>query len=140
MLPFHTLGSRNAWAMNPFSYPVTRPIPVRYLPFLAILGLIVLAIATIFNLVAGGYEHIAVNSPDFNRTITLWYQRFVPLAVKSYTPEAWSCNASTIRFNDSKTPIGDQSDGSPCHKLKRIIPLQLSIPRCVVFEQRSRSH
>jgi hypothetical protein len=98
-------------------HPVTRPIPLRCLPLLGIFGLIVLAIAAIFNIIAGGYEHIAVNSPDFNKTITLWYQRSVPHRAKSYTPEEWNCTASTIRYGDSNTHQVDQSDGSTCDKL-----------------------
>jgi hypothetical protein len=100
-----------------FTYPVTRPVPFRFLPLLIFVAIITLAVATVFNFAAAGFEHVPVISPDYNNEITLWYQRFVPHigALKQVTPEAWKCDKTTINRGDRSTQSTKDVDFTSAH-------------------------
>jgi hypothetical protein len=83
-----------------FEYPVTRPIYTHHLLGLLFISLAALVVVTVFNFQASGYEKLPLVSNDFNKTVTLWYQKFVPNKIHLPTPEAWQCDASTIKVNE----------------------------------------
>jgi hypothetical protein len=92
--------------MNPFSYPITRRSPSPIWGSLVItLVLIGLALGTVFNFVASGYEYVPKMSPDFNKTCLLWYQKWTPSKIKNYTPEAWDCTPSIIQINEGSLSV-----------------------------------
>jgi hypothetical protein len=107
-----------------FTYPVTRPVPLRFIPLLIIAAILTLAIATIFNFAAAGFESIQVISNTYENHITLWYQRFVPRGAQNVTPEAWKCNATIIKAGDGFL-LSDSADGSAHHRIRCLGLLRL---------------
>jgi hypothetical protein len=83
-----------------FEYPITRQRPVVHLALLVSIGVIGLVVAILLTIVGSCYEDVPQLSPYFNTTIGLWYEVFVPHHLRSFTPEAWSCEASTIKINE----------------------------------------
>jgi len=75
-------------------YPVTRPFGFPYFTYIVLfLAVIWLAFITIVNVVAVAYETVPFTSPDFNATITLWYEKFIPTF---WLPPSRSCDSSVI--------------------------------------------
>jgi hypothetical protein len=87
---------------SPFTYPVTRPVPLKFLPILILFGLIVLVIAVIFNFVAGGYDYQSTTDPTFYKNITFWYNRFIPHD-GPFVKDAWKCKPAQIRYGEGFT-------------------------------------
>jgi hypothetical protein len=66
-----------------------------------------LATAVILVLVGGEYETVSVTASqdDYNQTIVLWYQRFIPGHWHdTRTQGAWECEDNTISAGDRKLP------------------------------------
>ena len=89
--------------MTFFEYPVTRPIPLsRGSLVLVILGaLSFVAIVTVINVVAVGYELVAITTTDYNSSTPLWYEKFMP---KSWTPQTKTCQPTVIKLNERSLP------------------------------------
>jgi len=68
---------------------------------LAILAAVYLAFAGMLSAAGGAYQPVPVVDSDFNKTIQLWYQVFVPHHLSSFTPDTWTCNPSLIDINES---------------------------------------
>jgi hypothetical protein len=84
-------------------YPVTRDVKSPYFRVLyALFALGYIAVITVINIYAVGYEPTPTNSYDFNNTqhIKLWYERFVPPKIRDSFPETWKCQPSIIKVNN----------------------------------------
>src|ERR1700737_3120221 len=81
-------------------YPVTRPVAlgIWFNLIVGILGLSWIAIITIINVAAVGYELVPVTSTLFNISYTLWYERFIPTT--SWIPRTRSCEGSIIQLTE----------------------------------------
>jgi hypothetical protein len=80
------------------------------LPYIVQAALILIAavyiiVITIVSVGGGGYESVTVTDPDFNKTVRIFYDVFVPDRVSSLTPELWKCNPSNIKVNDGTCPV-----------------------------------
>ena len=86
------------WLEEPwFSYPISRPITLRYFNVtILLLGLVYVTSITLINVVAIGYEQIPVRSPFYNLSQPLWYERFM----MGQGPKAWNCDASIIKVSE----------------------------------------
>jgi hypothetical protein len=94
-----------------FQYPVTRNAtegrPSLMIVLSVLLGLYVVII-TIVNIAATGYEPKPVQSSDYNQSIVLWYDKFVPSSSRKYTLDTWTCDPAVILVNDGTTPLSIQ--------------------------------
>src|ERR1700726_4471961 len=77
-------------AVSPFTYPLTRPVPLKFLPILIFFGLVIVVFAVIFNFIAGGYDYLSTTDPTFSKNITFWYNRFIPHG-GPFIKDAWIC-------------------------------------------------
>jgi hypothetical protein len=95
--------------MGLFEYPVTRPGAAGHLlTVLKVLLGLYIVIITIVNIAATGYEPTPVQSSNYNQSIFLWYDNFVPSSTRQYTPDTWSCDPNVILVNDGTTPLSIQ--------------------------------
>lgn len=89
--------------MGLFDYPVSRDVDIPHFRIgFYMLAFIYFTVVTIINTYAVGYEPRPLNSWDFNNTEgnKLWYELFIPQAVRNNFPETWKCQPSIIRVND----------------------------------------
>ena len=86
--------------VNLIDYGVTRHASFRPLSVLIIivLGVAWVALVTIVNVAAVGYELVSVTSTDFNASYSLWYERFIPR--QSWKPMTRTCDGSIIQINE----------------------------------------
>lgn len=89
-------------SMFALSYPITRPINlgICFNITFVVLGLAWVAIITIINVAAVGYELVPLTSTLFNSSYTLWYEVFIPS--KTWIPQARTCEGSIIKAQESK--------------------------------------
>lgn len=73
---------------------------------LVILAAVYLAFAGMLSAAGGAYQPVPVVDSDFNKTVRLWYQVFVPHHLASITPDTWTCNPSLININESSCSEG----------------------------------
>jgi hypothetical protein len=80
-------------------YPITRPINLgRWFNLLIGLGASIwVAVITIVNIAAVGYESAPITYNVFNVSNSLWYERLLP---SSWRPQSCSCAPSTIRLGE----------------------------------------
>ena len=75
------------WYPKP-EYSITREITIPYFtPILYLVGFLWIAIVTLLNVAAVGYDTVNIYSPSFNATQLLWYEKF-PLT-KGLFPPSW---------------------------------------------------
>src|SRR5277367_5314128 len=85
--------------VNFIDYGVTRTaiFPLWSALIIIVLGVAWVAIVTIVNVAAVGYELVSVTSTDFNASYSLWYERFIP---QSYKPMTRTCDGSIIQISE----------------------------------------
>ena len=77
------------WYPKP-EYSITREITIPYFTrIFYVVGFLWIAIVTLLNVAAVGYDTVNIYSPSFNATQLLWYEKF-PLT-KGLFPPSWSC-------------------------------------------------
>jgi hypothetical protein len=62
-----------------------------------IFALISIAIITVINIVAVGYELVPIVSDSFNSSYKLWYDEFLP---KGLSPLSQTCERAIINVNE----------------------------------------
>lgn len=91
-----------------FDYPVKRNValpsgPLRHFNIAVfILGIIYAIAITIVNIVAVGYETVAISSVNFTST-PLWYEKLIPKS-SSLVPPSYNCSESVIKINEGPSP------------------------------------
>jgi hypothetical protein len=92
--------------MGLWSYSVSRSVSVPLvLNLLIILAIpVYLTIIVIIVLAGGEYQSVTTTAypGNFNQTIKLWYQTFLPNKVK--TKSAWQCNPNVLKPGDRILP------------------------------------
>lgn len=113
-------------AVSPFTYPVTRPVPLKFLPILIFFGLIIVVFAVIFNFIAGGYDDQSTTDPTFSKNITFWYNRFIPHG-GPFIKDAWICKPAKVRYGDSIAFLDvEWSNRSTDHNVELSVQLSVS--------------
>lgn len=82
------------------SYPLTRDVTlgVCFNVTILILGIVWVAVITLVNVAAVGYELMPTLSADFNASYTLWYERFTKRT--SWIPQTRNCTPSVIKLGE----------------------------------------
>src|SRR5271163_1618319 len=85
--------------MTFLEYPVTRPIPLTRSAIIGILlgAGIFTGLVTVINVIAVGYELVTTTSSDFNATVVLWYDHFLP---STWRPNNLICQPAVINLNE----------------------------------------
>ena len=86
-----------------WDYSVSRKVTVarKLLPFLWIFAIFYMVIVVLLVLAGDEFEYqVQPPTADYNATIKLWYQDFIPNAFKTYTKEAWICTPNIITLGD----------------------------------------
>lgn len=81
-------------------YPISRPLSlgVCFNITIIVLGIVWVALVTVFNVATVAYEVVPIISTQFNTSYTLWYERFGPFF--SWLSAARTCNGSLISLNE----------------------------------------
>jgi hypothetical protein len=88
--------------MRIFEYPVTRPIKLsRWITVcVVVLGILFLAIITLLNIIAVGYDTVQVISDSFNSSDIFWYDHLLPAVwtprPKNLTNEQFWCTTNVF--------------------------------------------
>ena len=86
--------------LNSINYPTTREFKFRYFtPTLLTILTIWFILITMVNIVAVAYETVPFTSLQFNTTVKLWYEKFVPTF---WLPTTRSCDSSLIAVGEGK--------------------------------------
>ena len=85
--------------MTLLEYSVTRSIPLSPCKtvLVVVLGTIFVAVSTVINVIAVGYELVPSASTTYNTTYSLWYERVLPTA---WYPQSRTCVAAVINLMD----------------------------------------
>jgi hypothetical protein len=86
--------------INLVDYGVTQHAHFRLtsVVIIILLGVTWVAVVTLVNVVAIGYELVPVMSTDFNASYSLWYETLIPR--KSWGPVTRTCNGSIIQLTE----------------------------------------
>jgi len=81
-----------------FGYALTRPIKLGKwtLTTVVLSAVLYLAIITILNLVAVGYENVQIAANSYNSSLFLWYQHILPVG---WAPPTTVCNPAILEVN-----------------------------------------
>lgn len=86
-----------------WDYPVTRKVTVerRLLPVLWIFSLGYITVVVLLVLAGDEFEYkVEPPTADYNATVRLWYQPFIPNVLKNYTKDAWICSPNILTLGD----------------------------------------
>jgi len=81
--------------------PKTTPYRRSFGPFLFIGGLIWLIFVTLISIATVGYEYQSRELLDFNSTVHLWYDKFIPRS--QWISEPKVCEGSTLKVSESSS-------------------------------------
>jgi hypothetical protein len=83
-------------------YPVTRPIYLSqvWTWLLIAISLIFIALTTLINVVAVGYELVPVISTAYNSSYKPWYEKIMPAA---FIPQNFTCDSASIKLNEGSS-------------------------------------
>jgi hypothetical protein len=83
-------------------YSVTRPFTLPYFSVIvSILGIFWIAVITILNVAAVGYDAVPVYSTSFNSSTLLWYEKSA--LISWLFPPSWSCDPAIIEPGEGIT-------------------------------------
>ena len=85
-------------------YPVTRPLRLSRwgAALFYLFAILVIAVVTVINIVAVGYDPVVFTSTEFNATTTFWYDSFIP---KVWQPQGRNCAPATIKIAECTFPL-----------------------------------
>ena len=87
------------------SYPVTRPITLRYFNIIFVVGAVTYVVfITLINVVAVGYENLPASLPHYTSKEKLWYEWFLPK--NAALPDTLHCDPSIIKVTESSEGSG----------------------------------
>ena len=89
--------------MTLLEYPVTRSVHLSLSQKLALIAtaLLWIAMVTIINVIAVGYELVPVTSTTFKGAISLWYDNLLP---ETWRPKSRICRGSVIKQQEGTLP------------------------------------
>jgi len=86
-----------------WDYPVSRKVTIarRLLPILCVFSLTYIILVVLLVLDGDEFEYQQqLPTADYNATVKLWYQTFIPNAFKNYTKDAWTCIPNILTLGD----------------------------------------
>lgn len=101
------------WFPQP-DYPLTRSFTLPHVNIIFYaLGVSWIAIVTVLNVAAVGYDTVPVFSTSFNSTL-LWYEKFAPL--RWLFPPSWNCTPAVIEPGEGSSHSRCIFNCSPLHE------------------------